>query len=81
MSGHSEFFSFTDTVSKIRSGEDGIAVSTCSPPVAQKRVKVNVDRNSSLKVVGLFAGVGGVEEGFRQAGHESEMLCEIDPHA
>lgn len=81
MSGHSEFFSFTDTVSKVRSGEDGAAVSTCSPLVAPMRLKVNVGLNSSLKVVGLFAGVGGVEEGFRQAGHESEMLCEIDPHA
>src|SRR5262249_38263912 len=32
-------------------------------------------------VVGLFAGVGGLEEGFRQAGHESSLLCESDPLA
>lgn len=35
----------------------------------------------SLNVVGLFAGVGGLEEGFRQAGHRSSMLCELDPLA
>jgi DNA (cytosine-5)-methyltransferase 1 len=34
-----------------------------------------------LTVTGLFAGVGGLEEGFRQAGHESTMLCEFDPLA
>lgn len=32
-------------------------------------------------VVGLFAGIGGLEEGFRQAGHRSTMLCELDPLA
>jgi len=34
-----------------------------------------------LKVVGLFAGVGGIEEGFRRAGHEAIEMCEIDPVA
>lgn len=34
-----------------------------------------------LKVAGLFAGIGGLEEGFRQAGHRSTTLCEIDPAA
>ena len=32
-------------------------------------------------VTGIFAGVGGLEEGFRRAGHESEMLCEFDEAA
>ncbi|MEW9309920.1 DNA cytosine methyltransferase [Labrys neptuniae] len=32
----------------------------------------------SYGVTGLFAGVGGLEEGFRRAGHETEMLCEYD---
>ncbi|MDC9834946.1 DNA cytosine methyltransferase [Rhizobium binxianense] len=36
---------------------------------------------SEYKVVGLFAGVGGLEEGFRQAGHHSVMLCEFDSMA
>lgn len=34
-----------------------------------------------LAVAGLFAGIGGLEEGFRQAGHHSVMLCEVDPAA
>lgn len=34
-----------------------------------------------LNIVGLFAGVGGLEEGFRQAGHLSSLLCELDPLA
>lgn len=34
-----------------------------------------------LAVAGLFAGVGGIERGLDLAGHESRLLCEIDPHA
>src|SRR4051812_14109225 len=34
-----------------------------------------------LTVTGLFAGIGGLEQGFRQAGHVSRMLCELDPLA
>lgn len=34
-----------------------------------------------LRVVGLFAGIGGIELGLHQAGHGTEMLCEIDPAA
>lgn len=30
-----------------------------------------------MKVAGLFAGVGGLEHGLAQAGHESVFLCEI----
>lgn len=41
--------------------------------------KVNAPR--ALSVAGLFAGIGGVEEGLRRAGHHAEILCEIDPHA
>lgn len=43
-----------------------------------------VDRARScqkLSVVGLFAGIGGIELGFQRAGHESALLCEIDLHA
>jgi DNA (cytosine-5)-methyltransferase 1 len=35
----------------------------------------------SLTVVGLFAGIGGIELGLSNAGHRAEMLCEIDPGA
>jgi DNA (cytosine-5)-methyltransferase 1 len=34
-----------------------------------------------MKVVGLFAGIGGIELGLKQAGHETVLLCEIDPSA
>jgi DNA (cytosine-5)-methyltransferase 1 len=34
-----------------------------------------------LRVTGLFAGIGGIEQGFHQAGHRSELLCEIEPGA
>ena len=30
-----------------------------------------------MKVAGLFAGIGGLEQGLAQAGHESVYLCEI----
>jgi DNA (cytosine-5)-methyltransferase 1 len=30
-----------------------------------------------MKVVGLFAGIGGLESGLASAGHETLMLCEI----
>ena len=34
-----------------------------------------------MKVAGLFAGVGGFEHGLHQAGHETELLCEIKSEA
>jgi DNA (cytosine-5)-methyltransferase 1 len=34
-----------------------------------------------MKVSGLFAGIGGIELGLRQADHETLMLCENDPAA
>lgn len=34
-----------------------------------------------MNVVGLFSGIGGIEEGFRRAGLHSELLCECDPAA
>jgi DNA (cytosine-5)-methyltransferase 1 len=35
----------------------------------------------SLSVVGLFAGIGGIEVGFQQAGFEPLLANEIDPYA
>src|SRR5690349_11093009 len=35
----------------------------------------------SLRVVGLFVGIGGIEEGLESAGHETTLMCEIDPAA
>ena len=34
-----------------------------------------------MRVVGLFAGIGGIELGLQNAGHETLMLCEKDPQA
>jgi DNA (cytosine-5)-methyltransferase 1 len=34
-----------------------------------------------LLVGGLFAGIGGIERGLHLAGHETALLCEIDPAA
>lgn len=36
---------------------------------------------TALRVAGLFAGIGGIEKGLAAAGHESELLVEIDPAA
>lgn len=34
-----------------------------------------------LRVVGLFAGIGGIELGLHRTGHTSELLCEIEDAA
>ena len=33
------------------------------------------------RIVGLFAGIGGIELGFRDAGYSTSLLCEIDEPA
>jgi DNA (cytosine-5)-methyltransferase 1 len=33
------------------------------------------------RIVGLFAGIGGLELGLRSAGHVTQLLCESDPSA
>jgi len=35
----------------------------------------------SLTVAGLFAGIGGIEQGLHRAAHRTKLLCEIDPAA
>lgn len=39
------------------------------------------DSSRRLKVAALFAGIGGIELGLKRAGHETRLLCEIDPAA
>jgi DNA (cytosine-5)-methyltransferase 1 len=34
-----------------------------------------------MKAIGIFSGIGGIEEGFRRARLYSKLLCEIDPLA
>ena len=38
-------------------------------------------RPEQHRVAGLFAGIGGLEKGLSASGHETELLCEIDPLA
>jgi len=38
-------------------------------------------RADALRVAGLFAGIGGIELGLGRAGHETKLLCEIEPAA
>jgi DNA (cytosine-5)-methyltransferase 1 len=37
--------------------------------------------SSGLRIVGLFAGIGGIELGLRAAGHKTDLVCEIDDAA
>lgn len=50
-------------------------------PTHTQAVMTNSAKQTKLIVTGLFAGIGGLEEGFRQVGHDSTMLCEFDPLA
>lgn len=43
--------------------------------------KTKARTGESLRVAGLFAGIGGLEVGLGLAGHESTLLCEVDPGA
>lgn len=49
-----------------------VADSTRQPSALSRR---------SLSVVGMFAGVGGIELGLERAGHHARVLCEIDEGA
>jgi DNA (cytosine-5)-methyltransferase 1 len=40
-----------------------------------------MDAHQSLRVAGLFAGIGGIEVGLHAAGHETIFLCECDTSA
>jgi DNA (cytosine-5)-methyltransferase 1 len=40
-----------------------------------------LDQDGALSVVGLFAGIGGIEVGLHSAGHQTVLLCEIDAAA
>jgi DNA (cytosine-5)-methyltransferase 1 len=48
---------------------------------ARAPARPSAPASGSLRVAGLFAGVGGIELGLRRAGHESALLCELDPGA
>ena len=44
-------------------------------------VVTNNSNKDNLKIAGLFAGIGGIEQGMHQAGHETVLLCELDDAA
>ena len=47
----------------------------------QVRGRYVLDVASNGAVVGLFAGIGGIELGLHEAGYETALLCEVDPAA
>ncbi len=49
--------------------------------VSRKTEKRPLSVGQNLKVVGLFAGIGGIELGLGRSGHHSDLLCEIEPAA
>lgn len=54
-----------------------------TPPLsAVRRQRVPPPREARrFRVAGLFAGIGGIELGLHEAGHQAAFLCEIDPSA
>src|SRR4051794_433448 len=44
-------------------------------------LKVVSTPSRRLRLVGLFAGIGGIEIGLSDAGHRTRLLCEIDEAA
>ncbi len=51
------------------------------PATALRGVPAEGAPRRKLRVSGLFAGVGGLERGLSQAGHETLLFCEIDTGA
>src|SRR6266571_1346438 len=42
---------------------------------------LDVSLRAQVRWAGLFAGIGGIELGLSRSGHETDLLCEIDPAA
>ncbi len=60
------------------------SITSPSLPLVERMQKVHRLRERAdrcLRVVGLFAGIGGLELGLHRAGHHTQLLCEIDPIA
>jgi DNA (cytosine-5)-methyltransferase 1 len=46
---------------------------------SRERKAINPEEHDTMKVAGLYSGIGGLELGFKRAGFETSLLCEIDP--
>ena len=46
--------------------------------IAEKNYKINKSKKTNINVVELFSGCGGLAQGFKNAGINSELLVEID---
>ena len=51
------------------------------PVESGRRCTVKAEATERLSVVGLFAGIGGLELGLELAGHRTLLLCELMPEA
>lgn len=51
------------------------------PHGTDEDLAVGIKGNAAVKVVGLFAGIGGLELGLKTAGHRVEVMAENDPVA
>lgn len=50
-------------------------------PLFRPRRQNAATQGRRLRTAGLFAGIGGIELGLHASGHESALLCEIEPTA
>lgn len=53
-------------------------------PGAEPEVRIRIPKSKpkgALQIAGLFAGIGGIERGLHLAGHQSALLCELEPGA
>lgn len=58
-----------------------MATATTARPAAFPARQVSANSETSLRIAGLFAGIGGIELGLHRAGHRSVLLNEIEPGA
>ena len=56
-----------------------MATATAAPRTPPRPHRAKLE--TGLRVVGLFAGIGGIELGLHRAGHQSVLLNEIEPGA
>jgi DNA (cytosine-5)-methyltransferase 1 len=55
---------------------------TRPPPLpSSQQQRDHSPRDATLRVAGLFAGIGGIERGLHGAQHTTEFLCEVEPTA